>query len=201
MSIIQKIRNKRLLYVTTSEAQLTLEPIWQKSFDTAVAAYSRDVDRYADEQSGEAFWNDGMSCASVVINKLVDVSRSAIYIYSKSLDLNFYSEVFERLRAVVKQYPELEVKILVENYGLHVSSLIGDIARVSVRELLSPASDVIGTHHFVVVDRKHYREEYDHHSASARCSFGDSSTSNRLAQKFELAWKLSAPLANKPSFN
>lgn len=168
---------------------------------TSMDEYRNDVERLAQERSGEPFYNSSIDHAAVIIEKIFRHAKSDVSIISKSLDGRVFGqgEVTQEVEGYlsdasrkVRILMEDEPSVLSEGHPF-VRALKNHPQSYEVRLLSNKARPYVD-YHFTLADDDSYRFEPDKKEWVAVAAFGDRQGAERLRSVFDSLWAMSDPV-------
>lgn len=157
--------------------------------------------------SSDVFSNHDENHAKIVLSQLLQSAKENIKIYCSEDDLNFFNQPGSPLRDTfhdfLKNLGNIQVEVLLENCSTSAINLLKKLSipdQISIKEMTPGAKRMIGYQigqgdfHFMIVDGRSYRYEYDTASHAAICSFDDRPQCQQLSLAFDNAFRASTDI-------
>ena len=163
--------------------------------------YRIDVERLAQERTGEPFYNSSIDHAAVIIEKIFRHAKSDVSIITKRLNGRVFGqdEVTQELEGYLSDAGH-KVRILLEDDPSVLSEghafvrvLKNHPQSFEVKRLSTEALPHVD-YHFTLADDDTYRFEPNKNEWVAVAAFGDLKGAERLRSVFDSLWAMSDPV-------
>jgi hypothetical protein len=163
--------------------------------------YRDYVQMLARKRDGEAFYNESLDHAAVIVENMFGSSRSRISILTENLIPRMFGpkEVLEKVKLFLSD-PRHTLQVLYERDVSPGNPFLESIRMSANAKVRRVPEDVQEKYkfHFLVMDGDSYRYSKDKTEPSAVAAFGDKTGAANLEAIFSTLWKQSEPRAPAP---